>query len=209
MTDERLVEVEAILNSLRFDRLPPPPPDPYAGWPSINDNPGDSLRPPPGWPAAAVDFPPGKTPRPRPLFFASNVPLVGLPHKLVPYVERLPGARPFPTEALAAMPPSGVVLFVLEEPKGDPSADFPAIDRGWPNRDDFHEAAVARAAAPEVQWLRAGGSFRGYRFSAWIGLGPQASEQDVHLARKSAASLAVSGCSREGVYDDCPDQARG
>jgi hypothetical protein len=30
-TDELLAEVLAILDSLEFERLPPPPPDPYAG----------------------------------------------------------------------------------------------------------------------------------------------------------------------------------
>jgi hypothetical protein len=71
-SDERLGEVEATLDSLRFETLTPPPPDPYAGWPLINDSPGDSLRPPRGWPAAAVLF--GlETPRPRLLFVASNV----------------------------------------------------------------------------------------------------------------------------------------
>ncbi len=44
-SDDRLNEVESILDRLEFDPLPAPPSDPYAGWPLINDNPGDSLRP--------------------------------------------------------------------------------------------------------------------------------------------------------------------
>jgi hypothetical protein len=47
--DVRLAEVEAILDGPRLRPSAPPPRDPYAGWPPITDNPGDSLRPPPGW----------------------------------------------------------------------------------------------------------------------------------------------------------------
>jgi hypothetical protein len=202
-TDKRLAEVEAILDSLRFEELPSPPPDPYAGWPPINDTPGDSLRPPPGWPAAASMFPPDKTPRPRPLFFASNHPLAGLPAKLVPYVEGLPG--PWPSAALDAFPANGVLLWVLEQEKGEASAEFPPIGRGWPSRDDFRPADVLTEPAPDARWLRAGGSFRGYRFSVWVGAGPEASGAEVALALKGAASLAVSGCWRD-VIDDCPDR---
>ncbi|HYX89763.1 MAG TPA: hypothetical protein VE753_10375 [Gaiellaceae bacterium] len=200
--DARLAEVEAILDSLEFGPLPPPPPDPYAGWPSVNDNPGDSLRPPPGWPATAAMFPLGTTPRPRPLFFASNRPLPGLPQKLVPYVHELRG--PFPTRALAALPSDGVLLWVLEDEKGDASAEFPPIEGRWPTRADFREADAPAGAPRGLRWLRAGGSFRGYRFSLWIAAGSQASEADLELALKSGASLAVSGCWRD-EGDDCPD----
>jgi hypothetical protein len=199
--DEQLRQVDAILDSLRFEELPSPPPDPYAGWPSVNDNPGDSLRPPPGWSAAAAMFPPEKTPRPRPLFFASNRPLSGLPQKLVPYVDELPG--PFPARALASFPPDGVLVWALEEQKGGPSAQFPQIGRVWPARADF-EQAEAPATSPGVRWLRAGGSFRGYRFSVWVATGLEANDADLALALKSAESLAVSGCWRER-FDDCPD----
>lgn len=201
-TDERLSEVEAILNSLAFDALPAPPPDPYAGWPLVNDNPGDSLRPPPNWPATAAMFPTGTTARPRALFFASDEPLAGLPARLVQYVNELPG--PFPAEALAAFPADGVLVWVLEEEKGGPSSTFPQIDRDWPGRDGFDNAVAPANAATELTWLRAGGSFRGYRFSVWIAAGPNATDSDLELARKSAASLAVSGCGRDGV-PDCPD----
>ena len=197
--DERLAQVRDVLDSLRFERLPPPPPDPYAHWPLVNDNPGDSLRPPPGWAATAAMFPPGQASRPRPLFFASNLPLQGLPRELVPSVDALPA--PFPFAALNAFPPSGVLLWVVEEAKGGPSPRFPSIDRGWPSRSSFVETPTT--VAPELSSLRAGGSFRGYRFSVWVVRGARASEDDVALALKSGSSLAVSGCSRDGVQD-CP-----
>lgn len=202
-TDERLAEVERILDSLEFDPLAPPPPDPYASWPSVNDNPGDSLRPPPGWPATAAMFRSGTTPRPRPLFFASNRPLPGLPERLVRFVHELPG--PFPAQALAAFPSDGVLLWVLEDEKGNASPQFPPIGRRWPKRADFRETDAPTRAPPGVRWLRTGGSFNGYRFSLWIAAGPQASDDDLELALKSAASLAVSGCWREAA-DDCPDE---
>ena len=201
-SDERLAEVNGILNSLQFESLPPPPPDPYADWPSVNDNPGDSLRPPPGWAATAAMFP-LDTARPRPLFFASNRPLAGLPQKLVPYVRgKLPG--PFPSAALARFPAGGVLLWVLEEGKGDASPTFPPIGRDWPERSGFGEADAPTQAAAGLRWQRAGGSFGGYRFSLWIVAGPQASDDDIELALKSGASLAVSSCSRD-EGDDCPD----
>jgi hypothetical protein len=198
--DERLAQVRAVLDSLRFEPLPAPPPDPYAGWPLVNDNPGDSLRPPPGWPSATAMFRPGGTPRPRPLFFASNLPLPGLPQKPVPYVDELPG--PFPHAALDAFPATGVLVWVLEEDKAAPSPGYPPIDRDWPSRADFHE--LPTKVAPELRWLRAGGSYRGYRFSVWIAAGARASARDVALAIESVTSLAVSGCWRDGVHD-CPD----
>jgi hypothetical protein len=200
-TDERLAQVEGILDSLEFEPQPPPPPDPYAGWPSVNDNPGDSFRPPPGWPATAAMFP-LDTPRPRPLFFAGNRPLAGLPQKLVPYVRgELPG--PFPSAALARFPADGVLLWVLEDDKGDASPQFPPIGRGWPARADFRQAEPPTQAPAGLRWLRAGGSFQGYRFSLWITAGPQASDDDIELTLKSGASLAVSSCPRD-EGDDCP-----
>jgi hypothetical protein len=201
-TDAQLAEVEEILGSLAFEPQPPPPPDPYAGWPSVNDNPGDSLRPPPGWSATAAMFR-LDTPRPRPLFFASDRPLQGLPQKLVPYIlGELPG--PFPAAALAAFPSDAVLLWVLEDEKGDASPEFPPLGRRWPTRADFHDVDAPTQAPAGVHWLRAGGSFHGYRFSLWIAAGPRASNEDLELALKSGASLAVSGCPRE-PSDDCPD----
>jgi hypothetical protein len=206
VSDGRLAQAEAVLNSLRFDSLPPPPPDPYAGWPLVNDTSGDSLRPPPGWPGAAVDYRPGGTARPRLLFFTSNRPLWGLPKTLVPRMDEPSGDDYVPTAALAnEFPPDGVVVFVLEEARGKPSPEYRPVVRGWPARDDFEPGEVATQAAPDLRWLRAGGSFSGFRFSVWIGRAPDASGRDVRLALKSAASLAVSGCWRDR-YDDCPDR---
>lgn len=206
VTDDRIAQVEAILNSLEFETLPAPPPDPYVGWPLVSDNSGDSLRTPSGWPGAAVDYRPGRTPRPRLLFFASNRPLRGLPKKLVSRMDEPTGQDLLPTEALSyEFPPDGVVVFVLEEAPGKASAEFPPIGREWPNRSDFRPAEIATAAAPELRWLRARGAFSGFRFSVWIGRAAQASDRDVGLAMKSAASLAVSGCWRDR-YDDCPDR---
>ncbi|MBA3366919.1 MAG: hypothetical protein H0U03_14250 [Actinobacteria bacterium] len=205
VSDARLAEVGQILRALRFDGLPAPPPDPYAGWPLITTNPGDSLRPPPGWAAAAAMFRPDKTPRPRPLFFASNRALFGLPPKLVPHMDELPG--PMPSAALAnEFPKDGVLLWILEESdRSQIGTRFGAIERGWPRPADFRPAHVLTKPAPEVRWLHAGGEWRGYRFSAWVASGPEASNKDQELALKSAGSLAVSGCWRD-VIDDCPDE---
>lgn len=202
-TDERLAEVAAILDSLEFERLPPPPPDPYAGWPLLVSNSGDSVRPPTGWAAAAATIRPGTTPRPRTLFFASNRPLFGLPDRLVERVARLP---PSPSWAVANdFPADGVLLWVTEEEKGGESSDFPAIGRGWPGEDDLLSVELLTKPNPEVRWRRAGGSFRGYRFSVLVGVGPDAARADVELALKGATSLAISGCWRD-VIDDCPDR---
>ena len=204
VSDARIAEVERILASLELTELLPPPPDPYADWPLINDNPGDSLRPPPGWAAAAAMFPPAQTPRPRPLFFASNRPLVGLPARLVPHLDSLPG--PFPGDAVAnAFPRDGVLLWVLEEDKGAASGEFPRIGPGWPGASDFQPARPPLSGKVALRWLRAGGFWRGYRFSVWIASAPEATVEDRELALKSAASLAVSGCWRDAT-DDCPDR---
>jgi hypothetical protein len=203
-TDARLAEVRDILDSLAFDELPPPPPDPYAGWPLVHAEPGDSLRPPPGWPAAAALVEPGETPRPRPLFFAANAPLAGLPSTLSSSYENLP--RPFPEEAVAdGFPREGVLLWVVEERPGDRSAEFDAIDREWPQRDDFEPAEPPIRAGGELGWLRARGSWYGYRFAIWIAAGPDASSDDRDLALKAGASLEVSGCFRDSLTD-CPDR---
>lgn len=202
-TDERLAEVVAILNSLQFERLPPPPPDPYAGWPLLVSNSGDSLRSPPSWAAAAAMFPPDKTPRPRTLFFNSNRALFGLPDRLVERVDTLP---PSPSWAVANdFPTDGVLLWVTEEEKGGESDEFPAIGRGWPGENDLRPVELLTKPNADVRWRRAGGSFRGYRFAVLVGIGPDAAQADAELALKSAASLAVSGCWRD-VIDNCPDE---
>ena len=203
-SDELLAEVEAILDSLDLAPLPPPPPDPYAGWPLLSDNAGDSYRPPPGWAATAATFS-STTPRPRALFFAGNRPLFGLPAKLVPHADTLP---PSPSSAVANdFPRDGVLVWVVEERLGGVSKEFAAIDRNWPREDDFRPTEVLTKPNPELRWLRAGGSFRGYRFSVLIGIGPEASREDVRLALKSAAALAVSGCRYDAT--DLPDCAQG
>jgi hypothetical protein len=186
--DARLEEVKTIVDSFRFDELPQPPPDPYAGWPLVTDNPGDSLRPPPGWRAAAVMFPPETTPRPRPLFFTANV--------------ELPDLETTRPTGLPALPRGAVVLWVVEEAKGGASAEFPAIGAEWPAREDFARVA---ASGSSLDVRRAGGSFEGYRFSVWIASGERSSDADRQLAFKSAASLALSSCWRD-VIDDCPDR---
>lgn len=203
-SDERLAEVSEILSSLRFEEVPPPPADPYAGWADLHDNPGDSFQAPPGWAATAAFFPPAETPRPRTLFFASNRPLFGLPDRLVPRgVDELP---PSPSWAVANdFPADGVLVWVTEEAKGDASPEFPAIGRGWPSRDDFRPVQIFTKPNPDVRWLRAGGSWMGFRFSVLVGQGPEASRADVELALKSGQSLAVSGCWRDS-FDDCPDE---
>jgi hypothetical protein len=93
---------------------------------------------------------------------------------------------------------------VLEEDKGGASPQFPPIGRSWPDRSGFREADAPTQAAAGLRWQRAGGSFGGYRFSLWIVAGPQASDDDIELALKSGASLAVSSCPRD-EGDDCPD----
>lgn len=201
VTEARLQQVEQIVESMVLGELPPPPPDPYAGWPSLNDNPGDSMRAPPGWAAAAAMLPPAGTPTPRSLFFAANRPLFGLPEKLVPRVELLP---PWPSWAIANdFPGDGVLVWVREEEKGGVSQDYPAIGREWPSARDFSTVETLTKPNPQLRWLRAAGSFRGYRFSVLIGAGPDATEADRELALKSAASLAVSGVCREDG-SDCP-----
>jgi hypothetical protein len=196
-------EAESILDRLEFDPLPAPPSDPYAGWPLINDNPGDSLRPPPGWAAAAAMFPPDKTSRPRDALLRRQ------PAALRAAGPARASRRQAPSLALVAVAndfrSDGVLLWVTEEDKGGESLEFSEIDGDWPSRADFRPAELFTQPNPELRWLRAGGSFRGYRVSVMIGIVPGASPPDVELALKSAASLAISGCWRD-VIDDCPDQ---
>jgi hypothetical protein len=106
--------------------------------------------------------------------------------------------------ALADFPSDGVLVWVLEDEKSEPSSQFPPIGRGWPERADFSEAEAPTQSPSGLHWLRAGGSFNGYRFSLWVAGGSEASDDDLQLALKSAESLAVSGCGRDAI-DDCPD----
>ena len=192
--DSRIAEVDRILDSLRFAELPSPPPDPYAGWSLVNDESGDSLRVPPQWHGAAAPYRPGETPRPRLLLQTSNHALAGRPA----------GDDLVPTGALADLPPDGVVVLVVEEARQGPG-EFPAIGRDWPARSDFTRGEMATEPAPELKWLHAQGSFAAYRFTVWIGRAAEASERDLALAFKSAASLALSGCWRDDHDPDCPE----
>jgi hypothetical protein len=70
--------VERVLDGLRFSSLPPPPPDPYEGWPTLIDESGDSLRAPPRW-TSGVTAVPRRLPCPRTLFLVASEPLAGLP----------------------------------------------------------------------------------------------------------------------------------
>jgi len=117
-------------------------------------------------------------------------------------VKELP--TPFPSQALDAFPAAGVLLWVIEEPKGDSASEFPALTRRWP-ASRFQPASSGPALKwPSLSWLRAAGSFRGYRFSVWIATGPDASERDRALALKSATSVALSGCLRD-TSTHCPE----
>jgi hypothetical protein len=114
-----------------------------------------------------------------------------MPEKLVPHVDALP---PSPASAVAnEFPSDGVLLWITEEEnEGGVPGEFTRIDGGWPSRSDFGPTELFAQPNDDVRWLRSGGSFRGYRFSVLIGIGPEASRPDIELALKSAASLAVS-----------------
>ena len=202
-TAARRAQVLRILDSLRISALPPPPPDPFAGWRALVDETGDSLRTPPRWPAATTTSP-RRYPRPRALFFASNRRLTGLapaPPRSARVPRRLPS--PFPEAALGAMPSDGVLLWVLEERKGGASPAFPPLPRrsGWPRPEHFAPTTSGVASRwPVLTWERAAGSQRRHRFSAWVISGPQASATDRDLARKAASALALSG----GGFRDAP-----
>lgn len=198
----RRAQVLRILDSLRFSPLPPPPPDPYARWRLLTTETGDSLRTPPGWPAATTTGP-RRYPRPRTLLFASNRRLAGLP-PAPPRRNRAARRLPtrVPARALNAMPDDGVLLWVREAPKGPPSAAFPRVGRrAWPQATDFRVVQAGTAERwPRLRWERAGSERRRHRFAVWIIRGPGASERDRATALKSAAALAVS----TGSYRDLP-----
>ncbi len=199
-TAARRAQLLRALDSLRFEPLPPPPPDPYEGWRLLTEETGDSIRTPPGWPAAATTSP-RRYSRPRALFFASNERLRGLAPAAPRSrrdARRLPS--PFPDAALDAFPSGGVLLWFLEHAKGAASPDFPAIRRSWPQPQDFAVRTTGPASRwPHLRWERAAiSALGGHRFSVWIVSGPAAGEADRALARKSAAALAFS----TGSYRD-------
>jgi len=76
-TAARRAQVLRVLDSLRFSPLRPTPRHKNSRWRTLLDEPGDTLRSPPGW-SADVTTSPRRYPPPRALFFASNLPLTGL-----------------------------------------------------------------------------------------------------------------------------------
>ena len=200
-SESLLREVEAILNALELEEVPMPPPPPWADWPLLPTSAPDSMRAPPGWPAAGAEFDSAADAPPRALFFASNRPLPLLPRRLVERA-RLPGH--FPGLVLAhGFPDDAVLLWVLEESSRRPLAKlFPPIDRTWPEPADFRPVEIATKPAPHVRWLVSSGEWMDHRFSVWIARGPAASREDLDLALTAAGTLAVSGCDR-GVGAAC------
>jgi hypothetical protein len=199
--------VEGILDALRFAALPAPPADPFAGWPTLIDESGNSLRAPPHWPSL-VTVVPRRVPRPRTLFLTANERLAGLPagrggaHR----AETLP--PPAATPGLAQLKAGAVALWIVEERRGGPSDAYPPLVRrqAWAGRADFAATRNGPAALwPALRWRRAGMSWRGLRFSAWIAAGPRASARQVALAEQAAASVALSS----GLRDCTPRSRRG
>ena len=176
-TPARKAQVLRVLDSLRFEPLPAPPPDPFAGWGSVHEELGDSLRVPPGW-SAGTTTSPRRYARPRSLLVASSHPLASVPRRAKRAPRRLPAG--IPVGELAA---DGVLLWVREERKGPASPSFPksgppdfrSIDRG-----------------PGLRWERAGLHAGASRFSLWVVSGPAASDADRELARKAATTFAFS-----------------
>lgn len=190
----RHAQVLGVLDSLRFSTLPAPPPDPYAGWRTLEDETGDSIRTPPHWPAGATTSP-RRYSRPRTLFFASNPALPGLPAappRRARTARHLPSR--FPARALDAFPDNGVLLWVREDRKGPASNAFPPIPRRpWPQPGDFQTAPINPARRwPGLRWERAGGEAQRHRFSVWVISAPDATDSDRALARKAATALALS-----------------
>ncbi len=175
-TPARKAQVLRVLDSLRFEPLPAPPPDPFAGWGLLNEELGDSMRVPPGWNAGTTTSP-RRYARPRSLLFASSRPLASLPRSAKRTPRRLP--TDIPAGELAA---DGVLLWVREERKGPASPAYPTL------RQNFR--VVDRG--PGLRWERAGVHANGNRFSLWVVSGPAASDADRELARKAATTFAFS-----------------
>lgn len=174
----RRAQVLRVLDSLRFDPLPAPPPDPFAGWGSIHEELGDSLRVPPGW-AAGTTTSPRRYARPRSLLYASSARLAGLPATGANRAQRLPAAVP-----ARELGPGGVLLWVREERKGPAAADGP----GGVGPDDFQlvERGDGRI------WERAEIRADRHRFSILVVSGPAATDGDRALAHKAATTFAYS-----------------
>jgi hypothetical protein len=153
-TAARRAQVLRFLDSLRFAPLPPPPPDPYAGWPEATDEAGDSFRAPPRWTSAVLAVP-RRVQRPRTLFVAAARPIEGLPYRRRPARRR---RLPLPPTVAGSVPS----VWIVEERPGEPDRMHPPFPRGrpWPGTAD-----LARTPAG---YLRAGGSCGGHRFSALL-----------------------------------------
>jgi hypothetical protein len=202
-TPARRRTVERVLDGLRFTPLPPTPPDPYAGWPTLVDESGDSLRAPPRW-TSLVTAIPRRLPRPRTLFLTASHRLSGLPSGRGRRVGELPA--PGVTPGLGQLPAGAVVLWLTEEGRGGPSAAFRPLVHGqpWPAAQDFQAARRGPARRwTALAWRRAGLSWRGLRFSAWIAAGPGAGAGRIALAQQAAASVGLSSALR-----DCSRRAR-
>jgi hypothetical protein len=188
----RRAQVLRALDSLRFTPLPPPPPDPYAGWHALHLETGDTLRTPPGWLAVANPSP-RRQARPRTLFLAANQALTGLPSRRPSRLHQMP-AR-FPPRTLARFPADGVLLRVREDRPGPANAAWPDLPptATWPAASDFAPVAGGIAGHwPALSWLRAATEQRTTRFSLSIVSGPQATDADRQRAIKAAASFAFS-----------------
>jgi hypothetical protein len=191
-TAARRRDVERVLDGLRFAPLPAPPPDPYEGWPTLIDESGDSLRAPPRWTSLVAGVP-RRLPRPRTLFLATSEPLAGLARGRRLRVGALPG--PGATPGLTQLSPHAVVLWVTEAEPGGPSPAFPALAprQAWPAPADFREVRGGPAARwPALAWRRAGMSWRGLRFTAWIAAAPRAGAPTIARAEQAAASVALA-----------------
>jgi hypothetical protein len=190
-TAARRAQVLRVVDSLRFKPLPPPPPDPFAGWRWLTEEVGDSLRVPPGWSASATTSP-RRYRRPRALLFVSKTPLPAVPARASRTPRRLPDRIP-----TGDLPPDGVLVWVREERTGPASPAFPPRPRGtWPRPEDFQ--GIDRGQG--LRWERVGFRSGGHRFSIWIVSGAAASEADRDLARKAAATFGFS----TGRYRDRP-----
>jgi hypothetical protein len=183
-TTMRRAQVLAALDSLRVSLLAPPPADPYAGWHSLVDEAGDTLRTPPGWVAGVTRFP-RDYPHPRALFAVANRALLGLTPRLR---GRLPAA------SVTALGPSGVLLFITEASPGPATTSFPALPhRPWPSAADFVLADRGPGGRGRgLQWQRAAAEHHRTRFSVWIVSGPAAPLEDIGRARQIAAGYAFS-----------------
>jgi hypothetical protein len=171
----RRAQVLRALDSLRIARIPPPPPDPYAGWHGLVDEAGDTLRTPPGWLAAGM-LSPRRQAQPRTLFVTADQSLPGLPARPDPRRHALP--RDFPKRLLDGFPSDGVLLWIREERPGPapPSPRFRAV------RPPRARLALQREVV---------GS-RGTRYSLRVLSGPTAKGADRTRALQAAKAFGYS-----------------